>query len=298
MREFVDIEDNVVQIEAIFDPATANVTYIVWLAKTKDAVIIDSVLDYDPIGSRVSFGSIETIMAYVESNSLNVHLILETHAHADHLSGSQVLKERLPAAKVAISERIKEVQEIFKGVFDLPSDFPVDGSQFDILFEGHSLLKAGELSIKVLPTPGHTPACSSFLIEDAVFTGDAIFMPDVGTGRCDFPGGSAKSLYTSVTKELFSLPESTRVFVGHDYPPETRDVAWESTIGEQKANNHQLTAATSEADYLQFRNKRDSGLSAPKLLFQSVQINIDAGRFPKPGSNEKHYLKIPLNVTT
>lgn len=285
------------QIKAIFDPATSNITYIVWLSKTKDAIIIDSVLDYNPVGAKVSFASINKVMDYVNANSLVVHYILETHAHADHLSGSQVLKERLPTAQVAISKRITEVQTIFKGVFDLHSEFPVDGSQFDVLFDANETLVAGALEIKVLPTPGHTPACSSFLIGDAVFTGDAIFMPDVGTGRCDFPGGSAQSLFTSVTTQLYALPDATRVFVGHDYPPETRDTGWETTIGEQKAKNKQLAASTTVEEYLDFRDKRDSGLSAPKLLFQSVQVNIAAGHLPTAANNEKRYLKIPLNIS-
>lgn len=198
---------------------------------------------------------------------------------------------------VAISKRITAVQRLFTTVFDLPTDFPVDGSQFDRLLEDHETLVAGEIMIRILPTPGHTPACASYLIEDAVFTGDALFMPDVGTGRCDFPGGSATELYRSITSELYSLPDSTRVFVGHDYPPDVRALGWETTIAEQKANNKQLTANTPEHEFLAFRESRDASLSAPKLLFQSVQVNIDAGHLPGTSGAQQHFLKIPVRVS-
>lgn len=284
------------EIKPFYDDRTFTMTYVVYDPSTSDAVIIDPVLDYDPAASKVWTESADKVMAFVDSQKLKVHYILETHAHADHLSGSQLLKKRYPQAKVAIGERITVVQETFKKVFDLPQDFPTDGRQFDRLLKDGEVVEAGSLKIEVLFTPGHTPACACYKIADAVFTGDAIFMPDMGTGRCDFPAGSATDLYKSISGKLYALPEATRLFVGHDYQPGGRPVAWETTVGAQKQDNIQLKAGTSEAEFVQFRSNRDKQLAAPKLLFQSVQINIDAGQMPKPNSENKRFLKIPMNV--
>jgi glyoxylase-like metal-dependent hydrolase (beta-lactamase superfamily II) len=222
-----------------------------------------------------------------------MHYILETHAHADHISGSQVLKAKLPQAQVGIGAKITEVQKVFKNVFHLPADFPTDGRQFDVLLEEGKELRAGSLSIETLYTPGHTPACVSYLIGDSVFTGDALFMPDYGTGRCDFPAGSAEDLFNSIQK-LYKLPGSTRVFVGHDYLPQGRSLAFESTIGEEKRSNTQITAETSRSEFVNFRVNRDKGLATPRLLLPSVQVNIAAGRLPTPEENGSSYLKIPI----
>lgn len=284
-----------IHVEPFYDPATYTLTFVVHDTATRDAVVIDPVLDYDPLSSSTSTDSIEKVAQYIREKNLNLRFTLETHAHADHLSASQYLKKHLNAP-VAISEKIQVVQEIFKGVFDLPAGFATDGSQFDRLLKDHEVLEAGSLKIKALPTPGHTPACMSFLIEDAVFTGDALFMDDYGTGRCDFPRGDAATLYDSVTQELYALPDETRVFVGHDYQPDGREVAWETTIGKSKASNVQLPAGRSKQEFVKFRENRDAGLAAPRLLFQSVQVNVDAGQLPKPAANQNRYLKVPLNL--
>ncbi|MEO1172722.1 MAG: MBL fold metallo-hydrolase [Myxococcota bacterium] len=283
------------QVNAFYDPATFTVSYVVWDEETKDAVIIDPVLDYDPAASKTEPNSVEALLHFVTELGLRVHYALETHAHADHMSGSQLLKERL-GAKVVIGEHIRAVQETFKGVFDLPKDFPTDGSQFDRLVADGEVIEAGALKVNVLHTPGHTPACVSYLIGDSVFTGDTLFMDDYGTGRCDFPAGSAADLYASVHGKLYALPDETRVFVGHDYQPGGREVRWETTIGRSKRHNLQLRAETGEREFVEFREARDATLRAPRLLFQSVQVNIDAGKMPDAHGNGQRYLRVPLNV--
>lgn len=281
------------QIQHFYDERTSTLSYVVWDEATRDAIVIDPVLDYDPVGSRVWNESVDRLVAFVQKLDLRLHLILETHAHADHMSGSQVLKRAVPAARIGISRRITEVQEVFAPVFE--QRLAIDGSQFDFLFDDNQVLHAGSIEILALPTSGHTPACTSFVIEDAVFTGDAIFLPDVGTGRCDFPRGSAERLFKSVSEILYHLPDSTRVFVGHDYPPDDRKVACETSIGQQKASNVQLTAHTTEAAFLAFRQERDRSLPAPTLLYPSIQVNIDAGHLPRSEAG-KLMLKIPIHL--
>lgn len=281
-------------IQEFFDSATWTLTYVVFDSATKDAIIIDPVWDYDPAASQLSQDSAEKVLSYVKKNDLKVHYILETHAHADHVSGSQVLKTKLPGAKVGIGAKITEVQKVFKNVFNLSPDFKTDGSQFDLLLEEGKVLMAGSLKIETLSTPGHTPACASYIVGDAVFAGDAIFMPDYGTGRCDFPAGSAKAMYHSVHEKLFSLPDHYRVFVGHDYMPDGRPLKFESTIGEEKTTNVHLNVETTQEHFVDFRTRRDKTLGAPRLLLPSVQMNIDAGHLPKPEKNGSHYLKIPI----
>jgi glyoxylase-like metal-dependent hydrolase (beta-lactamase superfamily II) len=281
------------EIQSFFDPATYTLTFVVFDEKTKDAVIIDPVLDYEPWGSSTGLKSLDAVADFLRKKELRLHYVLETHAHADHLSGSQWLKKHFDA-RIAIGSAIRVVQETFKGVFDLGAEFKADGSQFDRLLEDGQKLHAGSLEIDVITTPGHTPACVTFKIGDAVFTGDALFMHDYGTGRCDFPRGSAEDLYDSIQK-LYRLPDATRVFVGHDYQPGGRDVAWETTIGRSKAENVQLRADTSKADFVAARKKRDATLAAPRLLLPSVQVNIDAGRLPKPHANGIRYLSLPIN---
>jgi glyoxylase-like metal-dependent hydrolase (beta-lactamase superfamily II) len=284
------------QIQAFFDKRTFTLTYVVYDEQTRDAVVIDPVLDYEPAASKTWTESADEVLAFLEKNELRLHYVLETHAHADHLSGSQHIKKRYPTAKLAVGQRITTVQQTFKEVFGLPEDFPTDGRQFDRLIADGEELEAGSLRIKAIPTPGHTPACLTFQIADAVFTGDALFMPDMGTGRCDFPAGSAEDLYESIVQRLYTLPDETRVFVGHDYQPGGRELAYQSTIGAQKRDNVQLRADTSKDAFVRFRTERDATLSAPKLLFQSVQVNIDAGSLPEPSANEIRYLRIPINV--
>jgi glyoxylase-like metal-dependent hydrolase (beta-lactamase superfamily II) len=281
-------------IKELFDPATFTLTYVVHDPKTRDAVVIDPVLDYDPLASRTDTHSVRQVEAYLRSNELKLHLVLETHAHADHLSGSQYLKKRF-GANVVIGEQITAVQKVFRGVFALAEDFAVDGSQFDRLVKDGEVIEAGSLRIRVLATPGHTPACVSYLIEDAVFTGDALFIEDYGTGRCDFPSGSADALYSSIQK-LYALPEATRVFVGHDYQPNGRPLRFETTIAASKQGNVQITAATTREAFVQLRDGRDKTLAAPRLLYPSVQINVDAGRLPAPGAFGLRRLRVPLNM--
>jgi glyoxylase-like metal-dependent hydrolase (beta-lactamase superfamily II) len=283
-------------IEAFYDAATSTLTYVVYDPQTRDAVVIDPVLDYDPAGSEISHASVDRVTVFLRKQQLELRMILETHAHADHLSGSQILKRRFPAAQTAIGEKITIVQAIFKDVFDLPAEFPTDGRQFDRLLRDGEVVEAGSLRFSVISTPGHTPACVCYRFDDALFTGDTMFMPDSGTGRCDFPGGSAEELYDSITSRIYTLPEQTRIFVGHDYQPGGRPVAYETTVADQKANNIQLPASRPRAEFVEFRTSRDATLSAPKLLFQSVQVNVDAGALPDPASNQKRYLKIPINA--
>ncbi len=284
------------QIQAFFDEQTSTLTYVVFDPQTRDAVVIDPVLDYDPASSVISHASVDRIVEFLGAQQLALHMILETHAHADHLSGSQVLKRKFPAAKLAIGAKITIVQATFKEVFDLPREFPTDGRQFDRLLHDGEIVEVGSLRFEVISTPGHTPACVCYRFGDAVFTGDALFMPDSGTGRCDFPAGSAGDLHDSITGRIYTLPDHTRVFVGHDYQPGGRGLAYESTIGEEKAHNIQLPASRSREEFIEFRTKRDAGLSAPRLLFQSVQVNVDAGSLPRPAANETRYLKIPINA--
>lgn len=284
------------ETKSFFDERTFTITYVVFDKETRDAVVIDPVLDYDPKASTTWTESVQEVLDFLKSENLNLHYILETHAHADHLSGSQMIKKAYPEAKVVIGEHITTVQKTFKGLFNLPTDFPTDGRQFDKLVTDGEKLQAGTIEIGTIYTPGHTPACVSYTIDDAVFTGDALFMPDMGTGRCDFPAGSAKDLYNSIANRLYSLPDETKVYVGHDYAPGGREYAWESTIGESERANVQLPAGRSESDFIEFREARDKTLEAPKLLFQSVQVNVDAGALPKPDNNEIAYLKIPINI--
>jgi glyoxylase-like metal-dependent hydrolase (beta-lactamase superfamily II) len=286
---------NRAEIRPFFDPQTSTLTYLVWDPQTKDAVVIDPVLDYDPLASQTSTKSADELSAAIHELGLHLRWVLETHAHADHLSASQLLAKRFEVP-VAIGRRITEVQQTFKHIFDLGDDFATDGSQFDKLLDDGEVLEAGSLRIEAIATPGHTPACLSYKIEDAVFTGDALFMHDYGTGRCDFPRGSAADLYDSVHERLYALPDETRVFVGHDYQPGGREVRCETTIGQSKAHNPQLRAETSRQEFIEFRQERDAKLAPPRLIFQSVQVNADAGHIPKAHGNGIRYLRLPLNL--
>lgn len=283
------------EIKAFYDDATYTLTYVVWDEATRDAVVIDPVLNYDPLGSQTSTGSVDEVSGFLRQHELNLRGIVETHAHADHLSGSQMLKHRF-GAPVAIGDTITKVQETFKGIFQLGDDFPTDGSQFDKLIADGEHWQLGSITVEAIATPGHTPACMTYKIGDAIFTGDALFMHDYGTGRTDFPKGSARDLYRSVHERLYALPDDTRVFVGHDYQPGQRELRYETTIGKSKRCNPQLRAETTEAEFVNFRRTRDSELAAPRLLFQSVQVNVNAGHLPKAQSNGVRYLNVPLNL--
>lgn len=280
-------------ITHFFDDATFTLTYVVYDEATKDAVIIDPVLDYEPGGSIVSLESYEKVKAFIQDNELKLHYVLETHAHADHLSSSQYIKNDFPDVKVGIGENIKKVQEVFKALFNYET-LKTDGSQFDVLFKDGETIEAGSLTFQAMNTPGHTPACVTYLIEDAAFTGDALFIEDYGTGRCDFPGGSAEDSYHSIHEKLYGLPDDTRIFVGHDYMPNGRELRYETTVAKSKAENKYLKADTTAEEFIAFRTERDSTLKAPKLLLPSIQVNANAGQFPPAENNGSSYLKIPI----
>jgi len=283
------------QIRTFYDQRTSTLTYVVYDPETKDAIVLDPVLDYDAAAGTTNTESVDEVIRFLNQQQLKLHWVLETHAHADHLSGSAVLKEACPNVKVAIGANITAVQQVFKGIFSLPAAFKTDGSQFDHLLADGEVLEVGSLKVATMFTPGHTPACATYKIGDALFTGDALFMPDSGTGRCDFPGGSATDLYRSITQRIYAQPDETRIFVGHDYQPGGREVMYQTTVGAEKQTNVALRGSTTESDFVSFREKRDATLPAPKLLFQSVQVNVDAGRLPEP-EGEFAYLKIPVNA--
>ncbi len=285
------------QIQTFFDQPTNTLTYVVWDEKTRDAVIIDPVLNFDPLAWQTSTEGVDEILAFAKQNQLRVHYVLETHAHADHLTGAQLLKAALKTP-VVIGERIKEVQRTFKLVFDLPDGFSVNGDQFDKLVADGERLSAGSLAVDVIATPGHTPACVTYKIDDAIFTGDALFMDDYGTGRADFPNGSSSALYESIHERLYALPDATRVFVGHDYLPNGRALRYETTIGKSKANNPLLRQETTKAEFVAVRDSRDAKLPPPALIYQSLQVNANGGQLPSPHSNGVRYMTIPVNRRT
>jgi glyoxylase-like metal-dependent hydrolase (beta-lactamase superfamily II) len=282
------------QVHGMFDPATWTVTYVLHNGQGSDCAIIDSVLDYDPKSGRTRHVSADKVIDYVTANGLKVQWILETHAHADHLSAAPYLRAQL-GGKIGIGANITQVQSVFKGVFNLEPGFKQDGSQFDHLFQEGEAIPLGDLSGEVMFVPGHTPACAAYRFGDAAFVGDTLFMPDVGTARCDFPGGDARSLYAS-TRKLLSLPPETRLFMCHDYPPADRQVAFETTVAEQCAKNIHVHDGVSEDEFVAMRTKRDATLDMPTLILPAVQINIRAGELPPKEDNGVAYLKIPLNA--
>ena len=282
------------QVKAFFDPATWTVSYVVFDAPGGHCALVDSVLDYDPKSGRTRTDSADQLIAFVREQNLMVDWILETHAHADHLSAAPYLRNHL-GGKIAIGGKITQVQNVFKGIFHLEPEFATNGSQFDHLFEDGDTFAIGTLQAQALSVPGHTPACMAYQVGDAVFVGDTLFMPDVGTARCDFPGGNAHTLYQSVRK-LLSLPPETRLFMCHDYPPEGRAAQWECTVADQRARNIHVHDGVSEAEFVAMRTKRDAGLAMPVLILPSVQVNIRAGQLPPPDDNGVSYLRIPLNA--
>ncbi len=281
-------------IEAFFDKTTSTISYVVYEKPGSACAIIDSVLGYDPKSGRTTSAPVEPLLAFIRKNGLIVEWILETHAHADHLSAGAFLREQL-GGTLAIGENIRHVQGVFNKIFHLEPEFKTDGSQFDYLFKAEETFRIGNLEAKALFVPGHTPADVAYMIGDAVFVGDTFFMPDVGTARCDFPGGDAKTLYASM-RRLLSMPAETRLFMCHDYPPSTREVRWETTVAEQRANNIQIRDGISEQDFIAMRTARDATLDMPTLILPSIQVNIRAGELPPAEGNGVAYLKIPLNA--
>ncbi|MFX1823223.1 MULTISPECIES: MBL fold metallo-hydrolase [Acinetobacter] len=281
-------------VKDFFHEDTNTFSYVVRDPATKACAIIDSVLDYDPASASTSTIHADKIIAYIKEQGLTVEWILETHVHADHLTAAQYLKAEL-GGKIAMSQKIGIVQETFGAIYHLDIKQWNAQQLFDYLFEDHESFQIGTLKAYNIPTPGHTPACLSYVIGDAVFVGDTLFMPDYGTARCDFPRGSAEQLYDSV-QSLFQLPEDTRVFLCHDYLPETREsYVCESDIQTQKTQNIHIHQGISKTEFAQMRNQRDSGLSMPKLILPAIQINMKAGQFPEPEENGVSYLKLPLN---
>jgi len=282
------------QVHGIFDSATGTVTYVVHQGPGSAAAVIDSVLDYDPKSGRTRTDSADKVIAFVKQQHLQVQWILETHAHADHISAAPYLRQQL-GGKIAIGDHITKVQKVFKGIFNLEPGFPTDGSQFDQLLKDGETFDIGRLQGHVMYVPGHTPACVAYQISDAVFVGDTLFMPDVGTARCDFPGGDARTLYGSV-KKLLSLPPQTRLFMCHDYPPSDRPIQFETTVAEQRQSNIHVHDGISEDQFVEMRTKRDATLDMPVLMLPSVQVNIRAGEMPPKDENGISYLRISVNA--
>ena len=284
------------EIRAFFDEPTNTVSYLVWDPATHEGVVIDPVLNFDHRSGEAEVQSADAILAEANKLGVKIKQVLETHAHADHLSGAPYIKLKT-GATVAIGEHIKDVQRIFRPVFNA-TDVSGDGSEFDYLFKDGERFKLGGIDAEVMYTPGHTPACISYKIGDAVFVGDTMFMPDYGTARADFPGGNAHELYRSI-KRILSLPNETRLFMCHDYKAPGRDqYAWETTVGEEKARNVHVHEGVSEDEFVNMREARDATLAAPLLLLPSIQVNIRAGKFPPAEANGVHYLKVPVKLAS
>jgi glyoxylase-like metal-dependent hydrolase (beta-lactamase superfamily II) len=282
------------QIRAFFDEPTNTVSYLVWSPGERRGVVIDPVLDFDPASGTVDDGSVEEILKEAEDEGIAIEWVLETHVHADHLSGAPLIKART-GAKVAIGEHVRDVQTIFRPIFRA-DDMKADGSDFDRLLTDGERFEAGGLTIEVMHTPGHTPACVSYRIGDAVFVGDTLFMPDYGTARTDFPGGCARQLYRSIHK-LLSLPPETRLFMCHDYKAPGRDrFAWETTVAEERRSNQHIHDGIGEDEFVAMREARDKTLATPKLLIPSIQVNMRAGRFPPADEDGLRHLRIPVTL--
>lgn len=282
------------QIKAFYDQITGTITYTIYDEAGGHAAIIDPVLDYDPKSGRTKTHLADQVIAFVHQQQLTIAWILETHAHADHLSAARYLQTEL-GGRIGIGEHITQVQSVFKKIFHLESDFAVNGSQFDHLFADNETFQVGRLTGQAIFVPGHTPADMAYQFGDAVFVGDTLFMPDVGSARCDFPGGDAQTLYQSVQR-LFAMPPTTRLFMCHDYPPPGRKPAWETSVAEQRQHNIHLRDAISEEEFIRVRQARDATLDMPQLIIPSVQVNIRAGDLPPAEDNGVHYLKIPINT--
>ncbi|MCG8292816.1 MULTISPECIES: MBL fold metallo-hydrolase [Pseudomonas] len=288
---------NNLHVEAFFDKATWTISYLVMDGETRQCALIDSVLDYDPKSGRTCSHSADQLIARVEALGAKVQWLLDTHVHADHLSAAAYLKQKL-GGSIAIGAQITQVQKVFGTLFNAEPGFARDGSQFDVLFEDEEGFRIGNLHARALHTPGHTPACMSYMVEDAgeiaVFVGDTLFTPDYGTARCDFPGASARTLYRSI-RRLLAFPDQTRLFMCHDYLPGGRELRYETTVAEQRAANIHIHEGVSEESFVEMREARDKTLDMPVLILPSVQINMRSGQFPEPEANGVSYLKIPLN---
>jgi glyoxylase-like metal-dependent hydrolase (beta-lactamase superfamily II) len=281
-------------VTGFYDADTATISYVVKDPNSKSCAIIDSVMDIDYAAGRISYASADKIIAFVQSHGLKVEWLIETHAHADHLSAAPYIQGKL-GGKIGIGEHIQTVQEVFGKVFNEGTQFRRDGSQFDRLFKDGDTYTIGAMTARVMHTPGHTPACTTHVSGDAAFVGDTLFMPDGGTARADFPGGDARILYRSVRKLLETLPPATRLFMCHDYAPGGREVRWETTVAEERAHNIHVHDGVSEDDFVAMRQARDSTLDMPRLIIPSLQVNIRAGHLPEPDESGKRFLKVPVN---
>ena len=283
------------EVKAFFDNATNTVSFLAKDPDSQSVAIIDSVLDFNFSNGHTDTESADEIIAYVKANDLKVEWVLESHVHADHLSAAPYIQQQV-GGKIGIGSNITIVQDVFGKVFNEGSEFQRDGSQFDKLFVDGDTIEIGGLSVDVMHTPGHTPACMTYVVGDAAFVGDTMFMPDFGTARCDFPGGSADDLYASIQK-ILTLPDETKIFVGHDYKAPGRDeFAWETTVAAQKAANIHVGAGKGQADFVKMRTDRDAQLSMPKLIVPSIQVNMRAGQMPAAEENGQIYLKVPINA--
>ena len=282
------------EVTGFFDPDTATVSYVVKDPNSNHCAVIDTVLDYDPVSGHTDTRSADRVIKYVQDNGLKVDWIIETHAHADHLSAAPYVKERL-GGKIGIGRHIDTVQKTFGRIFNDAHALEGSPGDFDHLFDDGEEYEIGGMRAVAMHTPGHTPACMTHVIGDAAFVGDTLFMPDVGTARADFPGGDARTLYRSIRK-ILSLPEETRIFVCHDYPPKGREPAWETTVGEQRAKNIHVRDGISEEEFVKMRTERDATLKLPRLIIPSIQVNIHAGKLPAPEDNGIRYLKVPLDT--
>lgn len=294
-KQVIDtLQASLVKVHTIFDEATSNATHIVTDAKTGKTAVVDSVLDFDPVSGRTGTASADKVIDYVRENELDVEYVLETHVHADHVTAGNYLKEQL-GARMGIGANVTIVQETFGGLFNLGDEFPRDGSQFDLLFGDGDTFTLGGIEVTVLHTPGHTPACVTYLFDRIAVIGDTLFMPDFGTARSDFPGSDPRALYRSIRK-ILSLPGDTVLYLNHDYPPGDRGVAWKSTVAEERQANIHVHDGVSEDEFVAMREARDKKLDLPRLILPSVQINMRAGVLPPAEGNGVSYLKTPLNA--
>jgi glyoxylase-like metal-dependent hydrolase (beta-lactamase superfamily II) len=295
MNTDIDLTSLQPLVKGFFDKRSNTVSYIVQDPQSSSCAVIDSVLDFDYAAGRMSYGSADELIQYIRKNSLTLEWLIETHVHADHLSAAPYIQQQLNAGLVGIGEQIVEVQDVFGKVFNEGTEFERDGSQFDRLFHDEDTYRIGNLEVRVMHTPGHTPACMTHVVGNAAFVGDTLFMPDGGTARADFPGGDARTLYESIQRVL-SLPDDTRLFICHDYGPNGRDIRWETSVSEEKKHNIHVGVGKSVDEFVALREERDKTLSMPSLIIPALQVNMRAGNLPEADEDGNRYLKVPVNL--
>ncbi|MFT4725563.1 MAG: glyoxylase-like metal-dependent hydrolase (beta-lactamase superfamily II) [Granulosicoccus sp.] len=295
MKTDTDLNSLQPLVKGFFDKRSNTVSYIVQDPQSSSCAVIDSVLDFDYAAGRMTYDSADELIQYIRENSLTLEWLIETHVHADHLSAAPYIQQQLNAGLVGIGEQIVEVQDVFGKVFNEGTEFERDGSQFDRLFHDEDIYRIGNLEVRVMHTPGHTPACMTHVVGNAAFVGDTLFMPDGGTARADFPGGDARTLYESIQRVL-SLPDDTRLFICHDYGPNGRDIRWETSVGEEKKHNIHVGVGKSVDEFVALREERDKTLSMPSLIIPALQVNMRAGKLPEADEDGNRYLKVPVNL--